>query len=257
MNSPVAWITADWPAPAGIVAGCTSRQGGVSQGNHASLNLGAHVADDDAAVLENRRRFRLQCELPAEPRWLAQIHGTTVAVDPLVDSPTTADAAYTRETAVVCAVLTADCLPVLFVSADGSELAVAHAGWRGLNAGVLEATVDEFSSPPGGLLAWLGPAISQAAFEVGSEVRDVFLEDDAAAAACFVANRRGRWQADLYALARQRLVRMGVTQVFGGDFCTYDDSARFFSYRRDGECGRMASFIYRAPPARTVHESPR
>lgn len=247
MKKPVDWIAPEWPAPPGIVAGCSVRHGGISQGNYASLNLGAHVADDDAAVLENRRRFRLKCGLPAEPRWLSQVHGTTVAVDPPVDSLTTADAAYTRETAVVCAVLTADCLPVLFVSADGSELAVAHAGWRGLNAGVLEATVDEFSSLPANLLAWLGPAISQAAFEVGGEVRDAFLKDDAAATKCFVANQRGRWQADLYALARQRLARAGITQVFGGDFCTYADSGRFFSYRRDGECGRMASFIFRAP----------
>lgn len=247
MNKPVEWIAADWPAPPGIIAGCSVRHGGVSQGNYASLNLGAHVADDDAAVLENRRRFRLQCGLPAEPRWLSQVHGTTVAVDPLVDSPTTADAAFTRESAVVCAALTADCLPVLFVSADGSELAVAHAGWRGLSTGVLEATVGQFSSPPSDLLAWFGPAISQAAFEVGGEVRDAFLKDDAAAAACFVANQRGRWQADLYALARQRLALAGITQVFGGDLCTYADSARFFSYRRDGDCGRMASFIFRAP----------
>lgn len=238
------WIAADWPAPPGIVAGCSVRHGGVSQGSYASLNLGAHVADDDAAVLENRRRFRLQCGLPAEPRWISQVHGTIVAVG---DSPTTADAAFTRKSNVVCAVLTADCLPVLFVSADGSELAVAHAGWRGLNAGVLEATTGEFSSLPAEMLVWLGPAISQAAFEVGSEVRDAFLKNDAAAVDCFVANQHGRWQADLYGLARQRLTRAGITQVFGGDFCTYADSGRFFSYRRDGVCGRMASFIFRAP----------
>jgi hypothetical protein len=136
---------------------------------------------------------------------------------------------------------------VLFVSADGSELAVAHAGWRGLNAGVLEATTGEFSSLPAEMLVWLGPAISQAAFEVGGEVRDAFLQNDAAAADCFVANQHGRWQADLYGLARQRLTRAGITQVFGGNFCTYADSGRFFSYRRDGVCGRMASFIFRAP----------
>lgn len=244
MNTSVEWIAADWPAPPGIIAGCSVRHGGVSQGNYASLNLGTHLADDHAAVLENRRRFRSQCGLPAEPRWLSQVHGTTVAVE---DTPTTADAAFTRESAVVCAVMTADCLPVLFVSTDGSELAVAHAGWRGLNAGVLEATVGEFLSPPADLLAWFGPAISQAAYEVGGEVRAAFLRNDAAAADCFIENQHGRWQADLYALARQRLTRAGITQVFGGNFCTYADSGRFFSYRRDGECGRMASFIFRVP----------
>jgi hypothetical protein len=253
----VEWIAADWPAPAGIVAGCSARQGGVSKGRYASLNLGAHVADDDAAVLENRRRLKARCDLPAEPSWLSQVHGTTVAVEPVVGSLATADAAFTSNAAVVCAVLTADCLPVLFSSTDGSELAVAHAGWRGLNAGVLEATVGEFSVPPGKILVWLGPAISQTAFEVGGEVRDAFLAYDAAAADCFVENQRGRWQADLYALARQRLASLGINQVFGGNFCTYGEPDRFFSYRRDGECGRMASFIYRAPPARTVHESPR
>ncbi len=248
MNAPVEWIAADWPAPAGVVAGCSLRHGGVSQGKYASLNLAAHVADDASAVRENRRRFRVQCGLPAEPRWLSQVHESTVAVEPLADSPATADAAFTRESAVVCAVLTADCLPVLFASTDGRELAIAHAGWRGLNAGVLEATVAEFSSPPAELLVWLGPAISQAAFEVGSEVRDAFLAGDTAAADCFVANQDGRWQADLYALVRQRLSRAGITQVFGGDSCTVAEVGRFFSYRRDGECGRMASFIYRASP---------
>ena len=247
MNTPVEWIAADWPAPAGVVAGCSVRDGGVSQGNYSSLNLAAHVADDGAAVVENRRRFSAHCELPSEPRWLSQVHGTTVAVEPLAGSPTRADAAFTRESAVVCAVLTADCLPVLIASTDGSELAIAHAGWRGLHAGVLETALSKFSVPVAALLVWLGPAISQAAFQVGGEVRDAFLADDVAAADCFVANQHGGWQADLYALARHRLARVGIKQVFGGNFCTYADSGRFFSYRRDGECGRMASFIYRLP----------
>lgn len=245
MNQPVAWIAADWPVPAGIVAGCSVRHGGVSQGNYASLNLGAHVADDAAAVRENRARFRTQCGLPSEPRWLCQAHGTTVAVDPVADAPATADAAFTRDSAVVCAVLSADCLPVLFASTDGGELAIAHAGWRGLNAGVLEATVGEFSVPTADLRVWLGPAISQAAFEVGSEVRDAFITNHADVVDCFVANQHGRWQADLYALARHRLAQVGINHVYGGNFCTYTESRRFFSHRRDGECGRMASFIYR------------
>jgi YfiH family protein len=248
MNSTDEWIAADWPAPDGVIAGCSVRPGGVSQGKYRSLNLAAHVADDAAAVLENRRRFRARCALPAEPRWLTQVHGTTVAVDPAASSPMTADASFTRDSAVVCAVLTADCLPVLITSSDGRELAAAHAGWRGLHAGVIEATVAEFSTPAADLLVWLGPAISQAAFEVGSEVRDAFLAVDRAAADCFSANQRGRWQADLYALARLRLARAGITRVFGGNFCTYTDAGRFFSYRRDGECGRMASFIVSTCP---------
>lgn len=244
------WIAADWPAPDGVVAGCSLRQGGVSQGKYASLNLAAHVADDEAAVLENRRRLKTQCGLPAEPRWLSQVHGTNVALEPDSGLLTRADAAFTGNPDVVCAVLTADCLPVLITSADGGELAAAHAGWRGLNAGVIEATVSQFRVSPGNLLVWLGPAISQTAFEVGDEVRAAFVANDAAAADCFVENQRGRWQADLYALARQRLARVGIKQVFGGSFCTYADPGRFYSYRRDGECGRMASFIYSAAQAR-------
>jgi YfiH family protein len=244
LNSEVEWIAADWPAPDGVVAGCSLRQGGVSQGKYASLNLAAHVADDEAAVLENRRRFKTQCGLPAEPRWLSQVHGTNVAREPDSGLLAKADAAFTANPDVVCAVLTADCLPLLITSADGGELAAAHAGWRGLNAGVIEATLNQFTVSPGNLLAWLGPAISQTAFEVGDEVRAAFVANDAAAADCFVENQRGRWQADLYALARQRLARAGIKQVFGGNFCTYAESGRFFSYRRDGECGRMASFIY-------------
>lgn len=237
------WIPADWPAPPGIVAGCTTRHGGVSSGTYASLNLGAHTGDAPAAVQENRRRFTAACGLPAEPAWLAQVHGNDVAVDPAAGDA--ADAALTRRDRTVCAVMIADCLPVLFVSEGGEELAAAHAGWRGLAAGILENTVGTFSAPPPGIIAWLGPAISQAAFEVGDEVRQVFVGADTAAAAFFAANQSGRWQADLYGLARQRLESAGVTRIFGGRFCTFGDPDRFFSYRRDGQCGRMAGFVFR------------
>ena len=245
MNADEDWIRANWEAPQRVVAGTTLRLGGVSNGSFSTLNLGA-VADDEAhAVSENRTRFRSICELPSAPRWLTQVHGNNVVVDPPSGSAPEADAAITRQPDVVCAVLTADCLPVIFATADGAELAVAHAGWRGLASGVLEATVNAMSTDPADLLAWLGPAISQAAFEVGGEVRDQFLDHDAAADDCFAENERGRWQADLYGLARMRLRHAGIERVSGGEYCTFSEPERFFSYRRDGACGRMASFVFR------------
>jgi YfiH family protein len=245
MSSGSPWIAAKWPAPAGVIAGCTHRTGGVSVGKFDSLNLAAHVGDDADKVAENRRRFLADCALPQPPTWLNQVHGRTVVIDPGQDYLPEADAILSRESGTVCAVLTADCLPVIFATEDGGEIAVAHAGWRGLCNGILEATVASFSARPAMLVAWLGPAISQAAFEVGGEVRDAFVQQDANAASCFVENSAGRWQADLYGLARQRLSGTGVVRVFGGKFCTYGESARFFSYRRDGQCGRIASFVFR------------
>ena len=239
------WIAADWSAPEGVVAGTTLRYGGVSSGSFDSLNLGAYVDDDADAVCENRRRFRSFCDLPSEPRWLRQVHGSNVVVDPPAGESPEADAAITRQSGVVCVVQTADCLPVIFASGDNAELAIAHAGWRGLAAGVLEATVRAMSTDPANLLAWLGPAISQPAFEVGGEVRDEFLAHDPTAADCFVENEYGRWQADLYGLARLRLGSAGVEQVSGGEYCTFSEPERFFSFRRDGACGRMASFVFR------------
>lgn len=239
------WIAASWPAPHGVVAGTTLRHGGASSGSFSSLNLGALDKDDPGAVRENRARFRNYCNLPSEPRWIRQVHGTDVVIDPPSGDAVQADAAITRQAGVVCVVLTADCLPVILASAAGTELAVAHAGWRGLASGVLEATVGAMSADPADLVVWLGPAISQPAFEVGAEVRQQFLARDPAAEACFAANERGRWQADLYALARMRLRRLGVVQVSGGQYCTYSEPERFFSYRRDGACGRMASFVFR------------
>lgn len=241
------WIPADWPAPEGVVAGTTLRYGGVSSGSFGTLNLGAYVGDDANAVRENRSRFGSLCDLPSEPRWLRQVHGSNVVVDPTPGEALEADAAITANAGVVCAVLTADCLPVIFASADGAKLAVAHAGWRGLAGGVLEATVRAMSLNPASLFAWLGPAISQPVFEVGGEVRENFLAHDPAADGCFAANERGRWQADLYGLARMRLGNVGVGQVSGGEYCTFSEPERFFSYRRDGACGRMASFVFRRP----------
>ncbi len=238
-------IPADWPAPDNVVGGTTLRGGGVSGAEFASLNLADHVGDDSASVAENRRRFRIEYSLPSEPVWLRQVHGTRVALGGTAPSLPEADGIVATEADVVCAVLTADCLPVLLTTSDGSAVAAAHAGWRGLSAGILEKTVSAMNATPERILAWLGPAISQPAFEVGDEVREQFVNRFDSAGACFSENGGGRWQADLYGLATLRLRECGVTRVFGGGCCTHDDSKRFFSYRRDGRCGRMATFIFR------------
>jgi YfiH family protein len=223
----------------------TTRAGGVSEGPWASLNLGDHVDDDPAAVAANRARLAGELALPREPQWLRQVHGTRVrAPDAEADC---ADACFEDRPGRVCAVLTADCLPVLLCNAAGTRVAAAHAGWRGLVAGVLEQTAARFDDPPAQILAWLGPAIGPQAFEVGDEVRAAFVGADTAAAAHFVAKRPGHWLADLYGLARLRLARAGITQVSGGGFCTYREPERFYSYRRDGITGRMASLIWIQP----------
>lgn len=246
------FIAADWPAPSNVRAAATVRAGGVSVGPYASLNLGAHVGDDAAAVAENRRRVRAQLRLPAEPLWLNQVHGTAVvdadpgrtSVRPKSDPHPTADAAVAKAPGQVCVVLTADCLPVVFCDEAGSRVAAAHAGWRGLAGGVLQATVSALDVRPQNLLAWLGPAIEQDAFEVGPEVREQFVAQDPASAAAFKPNARGRWLADLYDLARRQLERAGVTRVYGGGFRCYADRDRFFSYRRDAVTGRMGTMVW-------------
>lgn len=237
-------IVPDWPAPPAVRALVTTRAGGVSAGPYASMNPADHVGDAPEAVAENRRRLRRL--LPDEPCWLRQVHGVAVAdAGAVCPAPPEADAAVCRAPNRVCVVLTADCLPVFLCDAAGSVVGVAHAGWRGLHAGVIEATVARMAVPGARLLAYLGPAIGPKAFEVGAEVRAAFLALDPAAAAAFVAAAApGKWLCDLYLLARQRLARLGVGQVFGGGDCTYSDSARFFSYRRDGATGRMASLIW-------------
>lgn len=240
-----AGIPAEWPAPANVVAGTTLRSGGVSQGEFAALNLAAHVGDDPVSVAENRRRFQTNFSLPNDPVWLRQVHGTRVVLGDAALTQPEADAIVAREVGVVCAVLTADCLPVVLTTEDGSEVAAAHVGWRGLCAGILEETVAAFKVPPEQILVWLGPAISMPAFEVGAEVREQFVNKGEAAADFFSENGRGRWQADLYGLATLRLKNCGVTRVFGGGCCTYSEQDRFFSYRRDGRCGRMATYIFR------------
>jgi YfiH family protein len=242
----IAVLRPAWPVPLVVRGACTLRGGGVSAAPYASLNLGAHVGDEPAAVTENRRRLRAALDLPAEPLWLEQVHGTGVVDADAGGAPGPADAAFTRRDDRVLAILVADCMPVLFASADGAVIGAAHAGWRGLAVGVLEATVRAMGVDPRSLQAWLGPAIGPAHFEVGAEVRAQFLASDVRAAAGFAPNERGRWQCDLALLARQRLGALGVQGVSGAECCTYADAARCFSYRRDGRTGRMAALIWRA-----------
>lgn len=236
------WIVPDWPAPPGVRALITTRAGGVSRGAYAGLNLGMRSGDDVECVKRNRASVRQW--LPAEPLWLRQVHGTAVAeADALGDSPE-ADAAVARRPGRVCAALTADCLPLLLCDEEGSVVAAVHAGWRGLSSGVIEQALRAMGRPPQALLAYLGPAIGPAAYEVGAEVRAAFVAVDAPSEAAFAPGRPGRFYADLYALARRRLARSGVARSYGGGYCTYSERERFYSYRRDGATGRMASLIW-------------
>ncbi len=240
------WIAPDWPAPAWIRAGTSTRMGGVSPAPYDSLNLGFHVGDAAKSVVQNRQRLA-DCGLfPNEPLWLNQVHGVdVVSADGAQDIPD-ADASYSHNRSVVCAVMTADCLPVLLCDRQGRVVAAAHAGWRGLVEGVLEATVTAMGIPASQLMAWLGPAIGPQVFEVGDEVRAAFLSHHIEAGKAFKPSAAGRWLADIYQLARIRLNAVGVTSIYGGHWCTYTDKERFFSYRRDGVTGRMASCIWMA-----------
>lgn len=239
---PISFIEPDWPAPAGVRALITTRVGGVSRTPYASLNLGDHVGDDPDAVAKNRAR--VTALLPGIPLWLRQVHGVEIA-DPSRDRPgCKADGAVTRQRGRPLAVLTADCLPVLLADEDGTAVAIAHAGWRGLAAGVIEHAVRALRTDPKRLIAYLGPAIGPNAFEVGQDVADAFLTGQAEAASAFRPGAPSKWFADLYALARLRLARLGVDRVYGGTFCTYSDPHRFYSHRRDPCTGRMASFVW-------------
>lgn len=245
MTLPPDWIVPDWPTPPAVKAIITTRQGGTSEGPYASMNLGARVNDDPAAVAHNRAL--LDAFLPAPVRWLSQVHGTRV-VD-AADSPpdTSADAAFTHRQRVVCAVMVADCLPVLLCDDDATVVAAVHAGWRGLAAGVIEAAVDALRVQPGRLQAYLGPAIGPDAFEVGDDVRQAFTSRSAMAHEAFRPHGTGKWLCNLFALARQRLRALGIERIAGGVHCTHGDPARFYSHRRDRISGRMAALIWLDP----------
>lgn len=241
----IGWIEPDWPVPAHVRVLSTLRAGGVSGAPYASLNLAAHVGDRPAAVAANRLLLREAARLPAEPLWLEQLHGVDVARhEGAATAPPHADGAVAFAPGRVLAVMTADCLPVVLVDRDGTRIGVAHAGWRGLAAGVLQATIAALRVPATDLLGWLGPAIGPGAFEVGPEVRESILASALGSEACFVPNERGRYCADLYGLARRTLGHAGVTSVHGGGWCTHDDAGRFFSFRRDGATGRMATLAW-------------
>ncbi|RJT40528.1 purine nucleoside phosphorylase YfiH [Rahnella woolbedingensis] len=241
-----ALIQPQWPQPASVRSCATTREGGVSLPPYGALNLGSHVGDSPEHVALNRQRLIELGDLPAAPHWLEQVHGTDVAhlssqtpaIPPLI-----ADAAYTRESSVVCAAMTADCLPVLFCSKSGDEVAAAHAGWRGLCAGVLEKTVACFDAAPADIMAWMGPAIGPAHFEVGGEVREAFMAVNRDASVAFIPVGT-KFMADIYQLARLRLQAAGITAFYGGEYCTVTDSNKFYSYRRDGVTGRLASLIW-------------
>lgn len=248
MKQPETLLPFEWSLPRGVSAAFTTRLGGVSQPPWDSFNLGGHVGDDPSHVAHNRARLRELLGLRNEPAWLQQVHGTAVAnadVPSADGPPVVADASVATHPECPCVIMVADCLPVLFASRDGQRVGAAHAGWRGLAAGVLEKTVAALGAPSRELRAWLGPAILQANFEVGADVRDAFTGSDPGAADHFVPNARGRWQADLVGLARRRLQKLGVNDISGGEWCTVADARRFFSHRRDGRGGRMAALIWR------------
>ena len=247
LGCPEAWVTPDWAAPPNVHATVTTRvQPEDAEASIYGFNVGSRCGDDPSVVARNRAFLREAVSLPSEPRWLRQVHGTRVTIEPAHDEPET-DAAVTRTPGVVLAIQTADCLPVLFCADDGSEIAAAHAGWRGLSAGVLENTLAAMRAPCRNVLAWLGPAIAAQSYEVGGEVREAFLEHDPAAAQALTATRPKHWSCDLYALARQRLKRAGVTRISGGGLDTFTNP-RLHSYRRDGtNSGRMVSLVWMNP----------
>jgi len=245
-NAGLEFIRPRWEAPAHVQAAVTARAGGVSRGARSSLNLADHVGDDPSAVQLNRERLAEALHLPSAPRWLIQVHGSEVVHADDSVAPVPADAAWTQTVGTVCAVLTADCLPVLLTDRAGSQVAAVHAGWRGMCDGIIERSVAQFVSAgiaPRDILAWLGPAISSPNYEVDAPVRDAFVNRDAAFATSFALTRPGHWQFDLYATAARILASLGVARISGGDHCTYVDQ-RLFSYRRERDCGRQATLIW-------------
>ena len=243
-NHPEFWLPATWPAPSHVHAGVTTRIGGLSTGAYASFNLAQHVQDDPQRVQQNRQRLREQLRLPEEPRWLTQVHGNVVLNASNVNRSPQADASYSSQPNEVCAVMTADCLPVLITDRNGKHIAAIHAGWRGLHQQIISASIGHLSVAPSELMAWLGPAIGPDAFEVGTDVYDAFLQLNPRYANAFKSKDAQHWWMDVYAAARWELQQAGVNAVYGGEYCTWHDRTRFYSYRRDGVTGRMASLIW-------------
>ena len=240
-----AWITPHWPAPTNVAACMTTRNGGVSQGPYHSLNLGDHVGDQAPWVAQNRALLESRLNLPSAPQWLNQVHGTQIIELPYNGpQPPQADGSVSRDVGPVCAVMTADCLPVLLCDKAGSVVAASHAGWRGLAAGVIERTIETMAVTPESLLAWLGPAIGPEAFEVGEDVVQAFVSQQSDSHQAFRHTSENRWLADIYALARLRLRAIGVANISGGGYCTFHEPKRFYSYRRDKLTGRMAALIW-------------
>lgn len=239
-------ILPDWPAPQHIKALTTTRFGGVSQKPYQDFNLGAHVGDNPLAVAQNRQILREQLSLRNEPLWLNQVHGNEIIQADITEKTTpTADGSFTQKPNVVCTIMTADCLPILLCDRAGKQVAAIHGGWRSLAADIIDVALKQFAIPGQEILAWLGPAIGPEVFEVGDEVRDMFIAQDPQAELAFIATKPGKWLCNIYLIARQHLNKRGVTAIYGGNFCTYAESDRFFSYRRDQTTGRMASMIWK------------
>ncbi|EKD74083.1 MAG: hypothetical protein ACD_45C00083G0005 [uncultured bacterium] len=239
------FIQPDWPAPPNVKACTTTRVGGVSLAPYNELNLALHVGDAKQHVQKNRTLLKTRLALPSEPIWLEQTHSTIVVPATADNLGKEADATFASEPNCVCVVLTADCLPILLCNRAGTHVAAIHAGWRGLANGIIENTLKTLDLPSGELLAWLGPAIGPNAFEIGHEVRDLFLKSHPDTEQAFLPSPNGRWLGDLYALASLRLHTLGITNIYGKPYCTYSDKEQFFSYRRDGsKTGRMASLIW-------------
>lgn len=243
MSKNVKLITPEWPAPVNIIAGTSTRLGGVSEAPYDSLNLGSNTGDDINAVQQNRQHVQKTLNLPNEPCWLNQVHGNTAVQIDATYQATDADASYTHQANIVCTVLTADCLPILVCNQTGTEIAAIHAGWRSLASGVIENTLAKFSTPPEQLLTWFGPCISAAVYEVGKEVYTNFVVENPEAQKAFTPTRQNHWLANLPLLAEQRLQTLGIEHIYHSHLCTLQDETQFFSYRRDGRTGRMASFI--------------
>ena len=248
-----AWIIPQWPCPPHVKSLISTRQGGVSEGAYASLNMGLHVGDKAENVHENRKILEEQAAKMGRVGedlhilWLEQVHGVTVigaGIPVQTDLPPVGDAAFTNKAGIACAVMTADCLPVLFCNEAGTCVAAAHAGWRGLLAGVLEKTVQTMACSGAQLSVYLGPAIGPNTFEVGEEVHKAFIDQDKESSCAFTASAPGKWLADIYSLARLRLHKQGIEKIYGGHYCTFEEKSRFFSYRRDGTTGRMVSMIW-------------